>query len=72
MRGGGWQVEGIVNFGPNVASLLLTLRSQIWYVAGSYVPPNGAPAVHRVEQALVVALKVMEVILLGGLNARLR
>ena len=68
----GWQVEGIINFGSNVASFLLTLGSRRWYVVGAYVPSNDAPAVHRVEQALEVAPKGMEKNLLGGLIARLR
>ena len=55
----GWQVEGIINFGPNVASFLLTLGSRRWYVARAYVPPNDAPAVHHAEQALEAAPKGM-------------
>ena len=68
----GWQEEGIVNFGPNVASLLLMLRSWRWYVVGVYVPPNDAPAIHCVEQALESDPKGMKAILLGELNAKLR
>ena len=48
----GWQVEGIVNFSPNMPSFLLTLGSQRWYIVGAYVPPNDAPAVYRVDHAL--------------------
>ena len=36
----GWQVEGIVNFSPNMPSFLLTLGSQRWYIVGAYVPPK--------------------------------
>ena len=36
----GWQVQGIVNFSPNVASLLMTLGSRRWYVVGAYAPPT--------------------------------
>ena len=43
-EGIGWQVEGIVNFGPNVASFLLMLESHIWYVEAS--------AVHHIKQVL--------------------
>ena len=49
-------MEGIVNFGPNVES------------SGAYVPPNDAPYVHHMEQALEAASKVMEEILIGDLN----
>ena len=48
----GWQLEGIVNLGPNVASFLLTSGSWRWYVIVAYVPPDDAPAVYCVEQAL--------------------
>ena len=44
----GWQVEGIINFGTNVAIFFLTSGSRIWYVVRAYVPPKDAPAVHRV------------------------
>ena len=64
----GWQVEGIVKFGPNVARLLLTSRSQTWYVVGAYVTPNDAPAVHYVQQALAVAPNGIELILIGDLH----
>ena len=65
-------MEGIVNFGPNVASFLLIPGSQRWYVVRAYVPPNDAPAVHCIEQALEESPKGMELILLGYLNVRLR
>ena len=65
-------MEGIVNFGPKIASFLLTLVLQRWYVVRSYVPQNDATAVHRIEQDLEVAPKVMDAILLGDLNIRLR
>ena len=64
-------MEGIVNFGTNVTSFLLTLGLGVWYVVRAYVPPNDVPDVHRIEQTVGADLKVMEVILLGGLNARL-
>ena len=51
------KVEGIVNFGPNVESFLLTLGLRGWYVVGEYVPPHDAPAVHHIEQALEVVPK---------------
>ena len=50
-----WQVEVIINFGPNVASFLLSSRLRRWYVVRSYVPPNDAPDVHNIEQELEVA-----------------
>ena len=43
----GWQVEGVVNFGPNVVSFLLTSGVSRWYNVGLYVPPNDVPAVHQ-------------------------
>ena len=55
----GWKVEGIVNFGTNVANFLLTLQSRRWYVVGTYVPPHDAPDVRRIEQVLEWALKGM-------------
>ena len=36
------------------------------------MPPHDAPAVRRIEQAFEVSPKEMEVILLGGINVRLR
>ena len=36
------------------------------------MPPNDAPTVHRIKQALEEAPKGMEVILLGDLSVRLR
>ena len=48
--GCGWQVEGIIKFGPNMASFLLISGLNIWYVAGVYVPPNNVLVVHCVEQ----------------------
>ena len=65
-------MEGIVNFGPNMASFFLMLELRRWYVGRAYVPPNDAPAAHSIEQALELAPKLMEVILLGDLNIRLR
>ena len=65
-------MEGIVNFGPNVSSFLWTPGTKRWYIVGAYVSSHDAPAVRRIEQALEAALKVIEVILLGDLNVRLR
>ena len=65
-------MDGIVNFGPNVASFFLTSGPCRWYVFRVYVPPNDAPTVHRIKQALEEAPKGMEVILLGDLSVRLR
>ena len=64
-------MEGIVNFGPNLASFLLTSVSRRWYVVGAYMPPHDVPVVYCIEQASGVAPKVMEVIVLGDLNIRL-
>ena len=44
-----WQVEGIVNFIPNMASFLTILGSRRWYVVGAYVPLNNGSYVHRVK-----------------------
>ena len=65
-------MEGIVIFGTNVVSFLLTSGLQIWYVVGAYVPPNDATAVHCIEQDLEEAPKGMKVIMLGYLNITLR
>ena len=59
------------NFGPNMVSVLLTLGEWWWYITRAYVPPNDVPAVHKVEQALVVKPKRAETISLGDLNVRL-
>ena len=45
---------------------------QRWYVLGAYVPPNEAPTVARIDQALEQAYRGVEVILLGDLNIRLQ
>ena len=68
----GLQVEGTVNFGPNMVILLQTLGARRRYVVGAYMPPNKDPGVHCVEKATKSALKGVEVILLGDLNLRLR
>ena len=65
-------MEGIINFGPNVASFLLTSGRRRWYVLGAYVPPHDAPSVYRIEQAVEAEQKLMKVILLGDLCVRLR
>ena len=65
------QVEGIVNFGPNLEIFLLMLGLQIGYVVGAYFPPNNTSDVYHVEQALEAVPKVMELILLGDLNPQL-
>ena len=53
-----WQLEGMINFVPNVASFLLTSGSWRFYVVVSYVPPNDVPTVNRVEHSLEAAPKV--------------
>ena len=68
----GWQVEFTVNFVPNVESFLLTLGLLRWYFVGSYMPPNDAPAVYPMDQALEAAPRGLEVIIIGNLNMRLR
>ena len=68
----GWQVEGKVNFGPNVVSFLLMSGPRQWYVVGAYVTLNNEPVVHCVEQELKAAPKGVEVIILGDLNVRPR
>ena len=40
--------------------------------SGVVCAPHDAPAVHRIKQELEVAPKIIEVILLGDLNVRLR
>ena len=44
-----WQVEDIINFGPNVTIFLLVLGSWRWYISRANVPPNDAPDVHLME-----------------------
>ena len=68
----GWQVEGMVDFDPNMVSSLMTLGLRRWYIVGVYAAPNDEPVVHRVHQALRVAPKELEVFFLGDLNVRLR
>ena len=53
----GWQVEGMVNYGPNVVSFVLIAGRRRWYVVGAYMQPNNALTVARVEQALRQAEK---------------
>ena len=65
-------MEGVFDFDPNVENFFLTLGSRRWYVVGDYVPPNDAPAIHCIEQALYAPTKGMEIILIGYLNTRLR
>ena len=64
-------MEGTASFGSNVVSFLLTSRERQWYVVGAYVPPNNVPAMHRIEQVLILASKVLEMILTGDMNTRL-
>ena len=67
----GWQVEVIFNYGLKVVSFVLTTGRPRWYIVRSYVPPNDAPSLARMEQALGRAVKGVEVILLGDLSVRL-
>ena len=67
----GWQVDNTARFVPKVVSFLLTSWSRQWYAVGAYVPPNDRPSVHLVEQALRVAPKGLEMILMSDLNTRL-
>ena len=64
-------MEGIINFGPNVASFLLASGSRRQYVVGAYVPPNDAPSIHHIEHVLGVYMNGMEVTLLEDLNESL-
>ena len=48
----GWKVEGIVNFGPKVASFLLMSGSCICYVIGAYMNPNDVPTFYCVKKAV--------------------
>ena len=68
----GWQVEGFANYGPTMVILWLTTGRRIWYVVGSYVPPNSESTVAQVGEALGKAAKGVEVLLLGDLNVRLQ
>ena len=68
----GWQVEDISNYGPNVVSFVLAAGCQRCYVVGVYVPLKDAPTIARVEEALVQAVKGLEIILLGDIKSRLQ
>ena len=50
-------VEGIANYGLNVVSFVWATLRRIWYVVGAYMPPNDAPAIVRVEEALRQTVK---------------
>ena len=59
-----------MNFRPNVVSFLVTLGYWRWYVVRVYMPLNNVHVVHCVEQALAVAQKYVDIILMGDLNTR--
>ena len=65
-------MEGTAKFGPNVVILLVMSGAQIWYLVRAYVSPNAVPVVHCIGKVLMLALKDIEIILMGGLNSRLR
>ena len=67
----GWQVKGAASFGPNVMSFLLMSGARLWYIVGSYVPPNNVPDVHRVEHGVIALPKLVYMILMEDLNAQL-
>ena len=67
----GWQVEGMVYFGPNVVSFLLKLGASRWYISGAYATTNEVLVVHQVEQVLVKNSTEIEPILVVYLNTRL-
>ena len=56
-------------FGPNVMSFIISLGRGCWYRVGAYVSPKALPTVNRITQALECALKGMEKLLVGDLNA---
>ena len=66
----GLQVEVVANFGQNMVSFLLTAGSRRWYFFGEYMPPNDAPMVYCMDQALEAAPRGVEVIHLGDVNVR--
>ena len=59
-----------MNFRPNVVSFLVTLGYWRWYVVRVYMLLNNVHVVHYVEQALAVAQKYVDIILMGDLNTR--
>ena len=67
----GRQVQGMVNFGPNVVSFLEILGVRGCYVVRTYVTPNNMPAVHQMNQALSKNTKGIVNIFMGDLNASL-
>ena len=62
----------MTNFVPNVVILLLATGLHRWYVVVAYMPPNDAPTIYRVEQALEAAQKGVDAILIGVPNVRLQ
>ena len=67
----GWGVEGVRNFGPNVASFIITSGRKRWYGVGSYVPPNKLPTINWIRQLLEYRPKGMRKLLVSDLNVYL-
>ena len=67
----GWQIKGMVNFGPNMVSFLLKSGASRWYVIGAYVPLKDVLTVHQVEQVLAVNPKWIETISMRDLKSSL-
>ena len=51
-----------------MVSFKITVRGKRWYVVGEYAPPNGQPAVHWMDQALVRGPLRMGTLLVGYLS----
>ena len=62
----------MVNFGPNVVTVLVTLLERRDYVVRAYGTLNDVPELHQVKQGLAVAPKGAEIILMGDFNRRLQ
>ena len=58
-------------FRNNVVSFTITVGRKRWYFVEAYVPSNGQPKVHRVEQALASGPAGVEMLMGRNLNARL-
>ena len=65
-------VEGVWNFGPNVASFIITSGRKRWYGVGAYVPPNNLPTINWIRQLLEYGPKGTRKLLVGDLNVYLK
>ena len=55
-----------------MVTFLLMLSLRICYVVRAYMPLKNTPSIYHVDQALEAAPRIVEVILMGYLNVRLK